>query len=86
MLVRLDAHYLLMLAKKDREKLGGIGGKTLRLRISQKYKSRDGSRDLYFSQARSAWMQAAGHDRAGDLRVNPHVGLFLGRACSAIGQ
>ena len=34
--VRLDAHHLLMVPKKDREKLGGIGGKTLRLRISQK--------------------------------------------------
>ena len=58
--VRLDAHHLLMVAKKDREKLGGLGGgETLRFRISQKVQVSG-----RVSEARSVWKPAAKAERA----------------------
>ena len=62
--VRLDAHHLLMVAKKDREKLGGIGAKTLRFRISQKVQVSGRVSRLVLFQASFVWKQAAKADRA----------------------
>ena len=62
--VRLDAHHLLMVAKKDREKLGGIGGKTLSFRISQKVQVSGRVSRLVLFGARSVWKSAAKAERA----------------------
>ena len=64
--VRLDAHHLLMVAKEDREKLGGIGGKTLRFRISQKVQvSGRVSRLVLFRG--EVGLETGGQGRAGGL-------------------
>ena len=64
--VRLDAHHLLMVAKKDREKLGGIGGETLRLRISQKVQVSGRVSRLVLFRGKVG-LETGGQGRAGGL-------------------
>ena len=74
--VRLDAHHLLMVTKKDREKLGGIGGKTLRLRISQKVQVSGRVSRLVLFRGKVG-LETGGQGRAGRLSGNFPLGVRL---------
>ena len=62
--VRLDAHHLLMIHKNGSGKLGGLGGKTQKVRISQKVQVSGRVSRLVLFQASFVWKQAAKADRA----------------------
>ena len=81
--VRLDAHHLLMVAKKDRE-IGGNWGENAEVQDFSK------STSLGTSLATCTFsgklrLEAGGQGRPGDLTVNSHARLFLGRPFSSIG-
>ena len=62
--VRLDAHHLLMIYKKGSGQWGGLGGKTQKVRISQKVQVSGQVSRLVLFQASFVWKQAAKADRA----------------------